>query len=1768
MAISLKSSLLSGVLVLSLLGSDKVTACPVGDINRDCKVNMQDLQDLAQQWLNPACAAPACNADLDGVAGVTISDIALLADHWMEQDRFTLVINELMTKNDGFFRDEYEGADDWIEIYNYGQDPIDIGGMYVTDTMGEPASYWRIADNAPDVTTVAAGGYIIIWADREMQQGPLHVDFRLSADGNEDVALYDAQQNLIDGISFGPLEGNESFGRLPDAGDTWQVFDNPTPRKANSVEPARIIINEIMYHPYHPVPGSEDVGQEYIELYNAGTRPVDMSGWQFVDGVDFTFPDGITLGVGQYLVVAADVNTFEAKYPDVNNVTGGWQGRLSNSSEEIELADADGIRISSVRYADQGDWAVRYLGPLDYDHRGWLWSDEHDGAGRSLELVNPELANEYGQNWAAGEDNDGTPGRVNSAADNDIAPLILDVEHFPVIPSPNEPVTVTARIVDEQTSGLDVRLYYRVDRSQYEGADVYPRYDPNDYNDVEMFDDGAHGDGAADDGLYGGEIPAHEDGLIIEFFVGAGDGSGNTRTWPAPSLIDSTAEQVTNALYQVDASFDLDESWLPGSQPVYYLIMTKGELDELSDIGDENYSGDIFMAEPMSNAQMNTTFISVDGVEIDVRYSTGVRNRGNRKRADPPMCYHVNFRRDRSWKGVTSLNFNSKYPHLEMMGSVLFQLSGLAAANARPVQIRVNGQNPAADDYGRTYGSYTAVEVLDSDFAKNHFPDDDNGNLYRCTYYDDGVHSRTYADLDYKEPQGQSPDPDDYRDNYPKQTNSAQDDYTDLFTLIDKLNNQDIPDSEFIAEVSQVLDLEKWTRFLAADALAGNREGGLTDGTGDDYAMYCGVEDPRFWLVPHDLDTMLGQGDHSYQPGRDIFLYAGVDGLERLLNQPDVIKLYYQQYRDLASTLFTGDNFEPLVDRLLGNWVPAGEIEGSSGIKQFVRERKDSIINGGYPDPGDEPQIPQEFTISSDLPVVNGYHHTTNNTASLSGTANAIDTRSVTVNGHLVAESDWSQRNGTWSIDSVSLNPGINRIIIQAFEGPAGTGDEVDRGFVDIWYDTGPETNTISGILDTNTTLDVTSRPWHVTGDLTVPTGVTLTIEPGTSVYFEQDVQMTINGRLLAQGTEYQRIRMTLQPGSAATSWNGLHFNNSTEDNRLAYVDMAYSSGDTSIRLDGSRLLTDNVTWEHTDNTILSISSSSVIVRNCVFPDTTAQAVSGHYALSSDPYIIFENNIFGVCSGTKQDVVDFSTSGPSPNPQFINNIFLGGGDDALDLDGTNAYIEGNIFMNFHRNFDPTEGESYAVTTGYDGEHSSSHVIAQNIFVNCDNAALVKDQSWIRFENNTVVDCNGAGINFDEPLEAGIDPGQGGYFAGNIFWNTPTPFAHFYVNDPQWGTTDITVHNSIVPAAWHGLGEGNIDADPLFVDEQNDFRLKTMSPAINSGPCGIDMGAYVPAGAAVCGEPDAITYRTSAEITVGGPGITHYKYALNDPNGSWSTELPTDTPIELTGLANGQSYRVYVIGKDAAGNWQSTPTASRAWTVNTSYSRLVINEVMAHTHGADPDLIELYYDGPGPIDLTDMTLTDEPANPSKFTFNSQSVSNTTMYPGEYMLLYGDLTQVQDHLGFALSADGEGLYLYDKNGGLIDSVQFGPQINDFTIGRIGYGSRWKLCRPTSGSANIAAALGDPYTLRINEWLANGQLLFEDDFIEIYNPHPAAVDVSGFYLTDNPVTQPDKQQIGPLSFIAGGGRSLTIIDPTAHPLIWSAASSWQAALPSPGS
>jgi len=220
-------------------------------------------------------------------------------------------------------------------------------------------------------------------------------------------------------------------------------------------------------------------------------------------------------------------------------------------------------------------------------------------------------------------------------------------------------------------------------------------------------------------------------------------------------------------------------------------------------------------------------------------------------------------------------------------------------------------------------------------FAEAHFPDDDNGNLYKC------MHEGDYADLRYE-----GSDPNAYRDSYFKNTNANADDWSDLINLTDRMNNY--PDSSYVADISPVINIDQWMRWFATQSIIGNIEKGLANGSGDDYAMYHGQTDTRFILLPYDLDSLRvtggDEGTTWQSPGKtndSIWKATGVDAINRFLTHIDLESQYYAAFHDLIDTVFSPAQVDPLLDATLGGFVPQPVIDD---MKQYFVDRNAYIL--------------------------------------------------------------------------------------------------------------------------------------------------------------------------------------------------------------------------------------------------------------------------------------------------------------------------------------------------------------------------------------------------------------------------------------------------------------------------------------------------------------------------------------------------------------------------------------------------------------------------------------------------------------------------------------------------------------------------------------------------------------------------------------------------------------------------------------------------------
>jgi hypothetical protein len=134
------------------------------------------------------------------------------------------VINEVMASNSKTATDNKGEYDDWIELYNKSNAAIDISGWFISDDANKRKK-WTFPQN----TTLAAKGYLIVWADEDSSQNTAtsyHTNFKLSASG-EEVLLSQKDSNLVDKVTFSTLNTDESYARRPNGTGNF-VRQTPT----------------------------------------------------------------------------------------------------------------------------------------------------------------------------------------------------------------------------------------------------------------------------------------------------------------------------------------------------------------------------------------------------------------------------------------------------------------------------------------------------------------------------------------------------------------------------------------------------------------------------------------------------------------------------------------------------------------------------------------------------------------------------------------------------------------------------------------------------------------------------------------------------------------------------------------------------------------------------------------------------------------------------------------------------------------------------------------------------------------------------------------------------------------------------------------------------------------------------------------------------------------------------------------------------------------------------------------------------------------------------------------------------------------------------------------------------------------------------------------------------------------------------------------------------------------------------------------------------
>jgi len=247
-----------------------------------------------------------------------------------------------------------------------------------------------------------------------------------------------------------------------------------------------LFINEFMAENDTTIQDPSGTGfPDWIEIHNAGSSTIDLGGMYLTDDLtnpyQWQIPAGVTIGPGTHLLFWADND--EEQGDNHTNF------KLSADGEEIGLYDSDGVsKIDSIVFGTQ--------------HADVSYGRYPDGADSWDYMAAP------------------TPASANDT--HSTPPVITDTGHSPASPTDSDVVWVTAAATDDG-SVASVTVTYDAGGGAVE---------------LSMLDDGANGDGDADDDVYGAQLPAHVTGTYVTYFVTATDDFGSTSIDPtrAPSV--------------------------------------------------------------------------------------------------------------------------------------------------------------------------------------------------------------------------------------------------------------------------------------------------------------------------------------------------------------------------------------------------------------------------------------------------------------------------------------------------------------------------------------------------------------------------------------------------------------------------------------------------------------------------------------------------------------------------------------------------------------------------------------------------------------------------------------------------------------------------------------------------------------------------------------------------------------------------------------------------------------------------------------------------------------------------------------------------------------------------------------------------------------------------------------------------------------------------------------------------------------------------------
>ena len=558
----------------------------------------------------------------------------------------------------------------------------------------------------------------------------------------------------------------------------------------------------------------------------------------------------------------------------------------------------------------------------------------------------------------------GSPGMPNSTYITNAGPAIYNVTHYPPAPAANQPVVVTANVSDPNGLG-NLTLYYRLDPAA-------------SYTAVPMNDGGTNGDAVPGDGLFSATIPGQPTNQVVAFYIAATDSLGTATRFP--SIRSGDNEPVRECIVM------FGDGNPAGSFGVYHLWMTQTNATRWTNLGN------------LSNEGNDCTFVNGNRVIYNIQgHFAGSPYHQDFDTPYGALChYKLIFNDDDMFLGATSYNKlhqpgngpgDDASLQREQLANTFLRALGVPWLNRRYVVVFVNGNR-------RGYVMEDA-QTPDSDLVKEHYPNDDDGFLYKMQPWFEfapqlsgeimNFDNQSWCTLNnYTTTDGMKKMA-RYRYDYEiRHTPDSDNDYTNVYSLIGAANSYGAPN--YVAGMENIANMENWMRVFAANHAAGNWDS-FGAQNGQNLYGYIGTQGTKYSLLMWDFNIVFGNSG-SWGPGQDLLTIDASDPyMSDIYATPAFLRMYWRALQELVNGPLNVANSATLLDAKYDVFTQNGfDVENpDTNIKPWLSEAQSSIAA-------------QLAAVNATAFTVNPDPAVTNNVAYITGVA-PVDVDVVWING-------------------------------------------------------------------------------------------------------------------------------------------------------------------------------------------------------------------------------------------------------------------------------------------------------------------------------------------------------------------------------------------------------------------------------------------------------------------------------------------------------------------------------------------------------------------------------------------------------------------------------------------------------------------------------------------------------------------------------------------------------------------------------------------------